>query len=383
MIYADLHIHIGRSLDGKAVKVTGSPALTLPAIIDYAVKVKGLDMIGIVDAHSPGVRKDFRELLDQGMMKPLAGGGYRSGSLVVIPGMETELKVGEGHAHFLAFFSALERLESYLAAIAPYTRNLQLSSQKLHLGIEEWIDQVEKAEGLWLPAHAFTPHKGILGACCRRLKDVLPVLPGGLEMGLSADRRMALALSELDNLELLSNSDAHSLPNIGREYNAALLQDNSFSGLSCLLKHKEGRIVRHYGMNPIIGKYHRTYCPECSKVIEEAPPVTRCPFCQSKNIVMGVLDRLLLIADRSLNPRAEDPRYIYRVPLRMLPGIGPKNYERLIKHFGSEIAVYHQASFQELVRVIGEKQAVTLEQAQAGKLRFLAGGGGLFGKVET
>lgn len=381
MIYADLHIHIGRSLDSKAVKVTGSPALTLPAIIDYAVKVKGLDMIGIVDAHSPGVRKDFKELLDQGIMKPLAGGGYRSGSLVIIPGMESELKAGEGHAHFLAFFSSLERLESYLKAIGPYARNLQLSSQKLHLGVEEWIHQVEKAEGFWLPAHAFTPHKGLLGACCRRLKDALPVLPGGLEMGLSADRQMALGLSELDNLELLSNSDAHSLPNIGREYNALLLQDNSFSGLYSLFKNKEGRIVRNYGMNPVIGKYHRTYCPACSKVIEEAPPVTRCPFCQNKNIVMGVLDRLALIADRSLNRLAEDPRYIYRVPLRMLPGIGPKAYQELIKRFGSEIAVYHQASAEDLVGVIGEKRAVILQQAQAGQLRFLAGGGGFFGSV--
>jgi hypothetical protein len=52
-----LHIHIGRSLDGKAVKVTGSPALTLPAIIDYAVKVKAWIMIGIVDAIRRGLEK--------------------------------------------------------------------------------------------------------------------------------------------------------------------------------------------------------------------------------------------------------------------------------------------------------------------------------------
>lgn len=35
MIYADLHIHIGQSLDGKAVKITASKSLTLPMSIKF------------------------------------------------------------------------------------------------------------------------------------------------------------------------------------------------------------------------------------------------------------------------------------------------------------------------------------------------------------
>ncbi|HWJ78175.1 MAG TPA: TIGR00375 family protein, partial [Niallia sp.] len=51
--YTDLHIHIGRTKSGKPVKITASKSLTLSAIIEFTSKQKGLDMIGIIDCHSP------------------------------------------------------------------------------------------------------------------------------------------------------------------------------------------------------------------------------------------------------------------------------------------------------------------------------------------
>ncbi len=55
MLFADLHIHIGQSLDGKYVKITGAKTLTLPNIVRVARDVKGLSLVGVVDAHSTGV----------------------------------------------------------------------------------------------------------------------------------------------------------------------------------------------------------------------------------------------------------------------------------------------------------------------------------------
>ncbi|MBP1760243.1 MAG: hypothetical protein H6Q63_1160, partial [Firmicutes bacterium] len=63
MIFADLHIHIGQSLDGKYVKITGAKTLTLPNILEVARDIKGLSFVGIVDAHSIGVQQDFKALL--------------------------------------------------------------------------------------------------------------------------------------------------------------------------------------------------------------------------------------------------------------------------------------------------------------------------------
>ncbi|MHB8124097.1 MAG: endonuclease Q family protein [Desulfitobacteriaceae bacterium] len=379
VIYADLHIHIGQSLDGKVVKITASKSLTLPNIIKEARDVKGLSLVGIIDAHSTGVRQDFLSLIEKGELVYLSGGGYVAKSLVIIPGTEVELRVGDGNAHFLAYFPTIAHIEAYVYFLKPYVKNLQLSSQKAFLPVEVWLEVVEKNEGVWFPAHAFTPHKGIYGNCCRRLNEVLPVRPQALEIGLSADRSMARSISELDGVQLFSNSDAHSLPKIAREYNVLELSDNSYSGFKDLLTHKSGRIITNFGFPPQVGKYHRTFCLVCEQVVKDNPPQLICPQCGSKHVVVGVLDRLLSIADRPI--KNSGSHYIYQVPLRQLPGIGPKMYSKLLNIFGTEMAVLHAAPVDQLIQVGGEKIAQWIIQARHNELTFEAGGGGIFGRV--
>jgi len=380
MIFADLHIHIGQSLDGKAVKITASKALTLPNVLHVARKVKGLSMIGIVDAHSAGVQDDFKALLSAGELSSIPDGGYDGGGITLIPGHEIELQVGEGNTHFLAYFPSLEQMSLYLGVIRPKTKNWQLSTQKGHVSVEQWLEAVWKAEGIWLPAHAFTPHKGIYGNCCRRMRDVLPCLPKALEIGLSADRTMAESLSELDSVVLLSNSDAHSLQNIAREYNGFEKAVSSYGGLLDIIRKKQQNAVKNFGLPPKVGKYHRTYCMSCGNIVKASPPQLICPDCGSRNVVMGVLDRLASIADRPIGEyKVSD--YVYQVPLRQLPGVGPKVYERLLKDFGTEMAVLHEAAAEDLERVAGEKIAGWIIKARQGHIRIDAGGGGVFGRV--
>lgn len=379
-VFADLHIHIGQSLDGKAVKITAAKSMTLPSVLQVSREVKGLSMIGVIDAHSQGVRKDFKALLREGVLQPIEGGGFQSGDLTIIPGTEIELAVGEGSAHFLAYFPTLEHLERYVQCVQPYVKNWQLSSQKAFLKVEQWLEAVAEGEGMWLPAHAFTPHKGIYGNCCSSLLDVLPGMPSALEIGLSADRQMARSISELAEVVLFSNSDAHSLPKIAREYNRIQLTESSFRGLTDLVYRKEGQVLANYGLPPIFGKYHRTYCLVCERIVEGTPPQLLCPYCGSGNVVRGVLDRLVSIADCEI-PKEADPRYIYQVPLSDLPGIGPKMYKHLLESFGTEMAVLHQVSEEDLVKVAGEKVAHWILRSRAGKLEFQPGGGGVFGKV--
>lgn len=96
MIFADLHVHVGRSLDGKAVKITASKTLTLPNIIKVARDIKGLSLLGIVDAHSTGVQQDFRTLISAGDLRPLSAGGDAAHGLTLIPGREGKLTVKAG-----------------------------------------------------------------------------------------------------------------------------------------------------------------------------------------------------------------------------------------------------------------------------------------------
>lgn len=75
--YADLHIHIGRTFNGRAVKITGSKTLTLANILETASARKGLDMIGIIDCHSPEVIEEMTWMMEQGLLKELEQGGLR------------------------------------------------------------------------------------------------------------------------------------------------------------------------------------------------------------------------------------------------------------------------------------------------------------------
>lgn len=382
MSFADLHIHIGRSLNGKPVKITAANDLTLPNLINTARDIKGLSLAGVVDAHSTGVQQDFAAMLQEGRLIPLSGGGYRAGSLVVIPGTEVELDVAAGSAHLLAYFPSMHMISLYVEKMRPYVKNWQLSSQKAFLSIDQWLEIVHEAEGVWMPAHAFTPHKGIYGNCCSTMSSVLPEMPKALEIGLSADRSMALSLSELDSVILFSNSDAHSLPKIGREYNLVELEEESFTGLAALLAGKAGRLVTNYGLPPEVGKYYRTFCLVCEQVVTEAPPQLSCPYCGSRQVVLGVEDRLASIADRSkMFGSSDSAGYIYQVPLQQLPGVGPKAYAKLLTEFGTEMNVLHMVPEEELRRAVGNKLARWIVGARDGELVFASGGGGYFGRV--
>ncbi|MEY9979368.1 PHP family Zn ribbon phosphoesterase [Lysinibacillus sp. RC79] len=89
--YADLHIHIGRTSSGRAVKITGSKTLTLARILETSSARKGLDIIGIIDCHSPEVLDEMAEMIEQGEVKELEQGGLRFQETTLIPGTEIEI----------------------------------------------------------------------------------------------------------------------------------------------------------------------------------------------------------------------------------------------------------------------------------------------------
>ena len=95
----------------------------------------------------------------------------------------------------------------------------------------ELIDIVEKYNGILIPAHVFTPHKSYYGNCTDRLENVFKEKYDkifAVELGLSSDTFLADEISELENKTFVTNSDAHSLPKIAREYNKMQVEDISF-----------------------------------------------------------------------------------------------------------------------------------------------------------
>lgn len=382
-IFADLHIHIGRTTAGEAVKITGARNLTFANIAAEASGRKGIDMIGIIDAASPGVQEDIARLIAQGAVQELAGGGLQYEQTTIILGCELEIKPdGCGAAHLLCYFPHFEDMRAFSAFLSSHMKNTRLSTQRFHGELPALFEHVEQLGGIIIPAHIFTPFKSLYGSSTDRMTSVLPKERiAAVELGLSADTVMADQIAELKEFTFLSNSDAHSLPKIGREYNELLVNSNDFRGWLEALERKAGaRVVANYGLNPHLGKYYRTFCKQCQMPLEKSAAV--CPKCRSRTVIRGVRDRINDIKRGDGKSPSHRPPYIYQIPLEFIPQVGPRTLEKLLDHFGTEMAILHKAKKEDLRAVVGDALAETIVQARQSALPIEAGGGGTYGRIK-
>ncbi len=389
-LYVDLHVHIGRNGQGRPVKITASRRLTFAAVIRECRERKGLDMVGVIDCACTGVLQDLRKLIDQGELLELPEGGLRHrGRVTVVAGAEVEaVEESGGVSHHLCYFPYLRNLAEFSRVMSGYITNMELSSQRCGLPARELAAVVHSTGGILVPAHAFTPHKSVYGNACDRLADLLGSgweQVSALELGLSADSALADHLPELAGVTLLSNSDAHSPERIGREYNVIRMEAPNYRELVLALHRTAGRrVVANYGLDPRLGRYHRSFCTVCEAPVTAPPPVLACPRCGAadKRFVRGVLDRVRSLAGRQ-GPESPEhrPPYRYQVPLSFVPGLSRAGLNRLIARFGSEMAVLHQARPEEMASLVGWEVARSIGEAREGRLNLEAGGGGHYGRV--
>lgn len=393
-VFADLHIHIGRSERNKPIKITAAKSLNFANIAKECADRKGINIAGVIDAASPYVIEDIENFLKAGEAYEIKDGGiiYKEKVCILlgseIETSETGLNSHCGSAHNLCYFPHLENIKEFSKEMSHHIKNITLSSQRADISAYELIDIVEKYNGILIPAHCFTPHKSFYGNCTDRLEKIFKEKYSkilAIELGLSADTNLADNISELEGKTFLTNSDAHSLPKIAREYNKILVEDISFKEIIKALKNEEGRkILANYGLDPKLGKYHRTYCETCQKNIQGVAPVTKCDTCDSKNITMGVYDRIQIIKDKKESKSPENrSTYIYQVPLGFIPGLGNKTIEKLLNSFKTEMNILHKLSYDDLEGVIGEKNAQNIINARSGKMKVQEGGGGIYGKIST
>ncbi len=391
-VFADLHIHIGRSENNKPIKITAAKSLNFANIAKECRDRKGINIAGIIDCASPYVIEDIESFLKTGEAYEIKDGGiiYKDKVCIIlgseIETSETGINGNCGSAHNICFFPHLKDIKGFSNEMSKHIKNITLSSQRADISAYDLIDIVEKYNGILIPAHCFTPHKSFYGNCTDRLEKIFKekynkVL--AIELGLSSDTNLADNISELEGKTFLTNSDAHSLPKIAREYNKLLVEDISFKELLKAIKNEDGRrIVTNYGLDPKLGKYHRTYCEVCEKNIPGIAPVTKCNTCDSKNITMGVYDRIQIIKDKKESKSPENrPEYVYQIPLSFIPGLGNKTIEKMLDHFETEMNILHKLSFDDLEAVIGEKNARNIINAREGKIKVQEGGGGVYGKI--
>lgn len=386
--YVDLHIHIGRTEKGQAVKISAANDLTFFNIAQEAAVRKGMEIIGIIDCHSPSVQDDIMTYLDRGEMVELEGGGIQYQDTTIMLGSEIEVRdPGMGPAHLLAYMPNLTVMQGFTQWMKGHMKNVELSSQRIYVPARVLQDEVLGRGGILIPAHIFTPHKSVYGSASSKMEHLLDLTAiSAVELGLSADSDMAGLISELDPFTFVTNSDAHSLGKIGREYNEMKLAAPTYEELVKALHRQEGRgIIANYGLNPRLGKYHRTYCSLCESVLFESEASgERCADCGSNKIIRGVMDRILNLADREMAYLpAYRPPYHFQVPLEFIPGLGPKKLDQLLRRFGTEMNVLHRTTPDELASEIGEEIAAYIVKAREGTLQLEVGGGGRYGKVKN
>ncbi|MDQ1292716.1 MAG: hypothetical protein QG608_596, partial [Actinomycetota bacterium] len=170
---------------------------------------------------------------------------------------------------------------------------------------------LESGEGAFLvPAHIWTPWFAALGSksgfdsiadCYVDLADHI----FAVETGLSSDPDMNWRVSSLDSYRLVSNSDAHSPPMLGRE---ATVFDTDLDYYSILGALRTGNgLEETIEFFPQEGKYHADGHRTCD--INWTPEQTRahdglCSVC-GKPVTVGVLNRIEQLADRPSGFRPE------------------------------------------------------------------------------
>lgn len=398
---ADLHLH-------SAYAYATSSALTLPNLAEWA-KVKGIDLLATADFTHPVW---FRELRDN-LTVTDAAGLYAFGGVHFVLGTEISCVYRQGgqgrRVHLLVFAPDLDTAARLNRALAAYGSlesdgrpTLSLSARDLTaLALEVNPDCIV------MPAHAWTPWYGVYGS--KSGFDALADAFGdmyrhihAIETGLSSDPEMNWAIAELGDKTIVSFSDAHSLPRLGREV-TAFNGDMSYPGLAAALR--DNRVAYTLEFHPEEGKYHYDGHRKCGVVQHPATTASSgadCPVC-GQPLTLGVLNRTLMLANGGQLPegkrRADGfieapdgrPPFVRLIPLQEIiaavlgQGVNTKGvqdkYRRTVMELGSELAVLLAAGGADLEAAAGPELTAAVLRARAGDIYVEPGYDGVYGKV--
>jgi uncharacterized protein (TIGR00375 family) len=424
----DLHIHSKYSR-------SCSPELTLENI-EAACRVKGVDIIATGDFTYPSWFSDIKNKL----VETKSGSGlYKlktakddkvkfilSTEVALIykdPGMNPGQVTAHARRIHLVIHApnieAVEKLNNYL------DKNFNIRSDgrpilglaapalmKLCLSIDKKF--------LIYPAHIWTPWFAVFGSksgfnkmeeCFHEYtKNVYAI-----ETGLSSDPEMNWRLSALDKLTILSNSDAHSLPNIAREANVFEMKEINYDEIYNIIKNKilfedkKNDLGIKYTIEfyPEEGMYHYDGHRACG--ISFTPEQTKkqkniCPVCK-KPLVIGVMNRVDELADRpvnafastgkmvGLNPPKGQAKFIKLVELDKIiaEALDIKSrhskrvqliYHNLIKAGVNELNILLNISLKDLEKIADLAIVEGIKRVREGKLIITPGFDGQYGTIK-
>jgi uncharacterized protein (TIGR00375 family) len=254
--------------------------------------------------------------------------------------------------------------------------------------------------GYLIPAHIWTPWFSLLGSksgfdtveeCFEDLTQYI----FAVETGLSSDPPMNWRISGLDGLTLVSNSDAHSPMNLGREanlFNTSL----SFADIKSSLKSKDpDQFLGTFEFYPEEGKYHLDGHRNCEVRLWPHKTMSyegKCPVC-GKGLTLGVLYRVQELADRAENEKPPNhPAYYSIIQLSDILSeilmVGPKskkvrkNYLSALNQLGSEFDILHRMTMEEIEKAGIPLLAEAIRRMRRKEIDVIPGFDGEYGQVK-
>jgi uncharacterized protein (TIGR00375 family) len=411
---ADLHIH------SRYSRATSSD-MSLESLWKWA-QLKGITVIGTGDFTHP---KWFQELKDK--LDPLGNNIFklkdnfqdnsiplscRSDVYFMLTVEISSIYAKRGRTrkiHNLIFapdFSIAGRINTVLSKIG----NLSSDGRPiLGLDAKQLLKMVIdiSPDAMIVPAHAWTPHFSVFGAesgfdSLRECFEELTPHIHSIETGLSSDPPMNWRLSSLDRITLISNSDAHSPPKLGREANIfdtkgrqdGITNEISYDFITNAIKTKKG-FIGTIEFFPEEGKYHYDGHRACNVSFSPKETIRNnytCPKCGRK-VTIGVMHRVEKLADRTDDFKLEGaPKYYSLIPLpeiiaeTLKVGVNTKTVEteylKLLTSLGNEFKILMESSLSDIEKAGSSSLSEAISRMRSGKVHISPGFDGEYGKIK-
>ncbi len=403
----DFHIH------SKYSRATSQ--LMEPENLAKWAKIKGIDVVGTGDFTHPAYFAELKEKLtpaESGLYK--FKGGKDNGTRFVLTSEISCIYSKNNRVrkiHILIFAPSLEAAEKINAKLGAIG-NIKSDGRPI-LG----LDAKELAKialnispaCFIVPAHAWTPWFSVFGSKSgfdsleECFEDCTKYI-FAIETGLSSDPAMNWRLAALDKVALISNSDAHSPENLGREANIfegdkidyySLMSAIKNKGESDVSKTLPVRFVSTVEFFPEEGKYHFDGHRLCN--VSFSPQETKkhkniCPVC-GRPLTLGVDYRVDELADRSRKfTPAGAVGFKNVIPLREIIAealnVGKaskavkREYEKMIADFGNEFKILLDAAAEDLKKNALPVIAEGIIRMRQGKVIIKPGYDGEYGIIK-
>lgn len=372
---------------------------------------KGVNVLGTADFTHPAWFSEIQEKLEeveQGMYR-LKSGKHEEVRFMMTTEVSQIYKRGDKarRVHNIILSPSIEAVAEINKWLEADGFNLKadgrpilgLDSEKMYKKLREIDKRI-----LVIPAHAWTPWFAIFGSKSgfnsieECFGEMTPYIYA-VETGLSSDPLMNRSLSALDNVMLISNSDAHSPRNFGREANVFELEKDkvTYDEFARILRERDTSKFKYtIEFHPEEGKYHTDGHADCKfwcTPKETQKHGGRCPHCK-KQITVGVLSRVNELADREIKkiPEGHVP-FKSIVPLQevIAESLGLKTtggkkvqemYEQMIEKIGTEFEILLDIKIDEIEAKSNPVVAEAIRRMRANELDIRPGYDGIYGSVK-